>query len=398
MSRRFCFLALIAFMQIDALGGEQLRFSTTSQTLILVSGFPKCGIEGWGIGGAEVAVPGNVSAPIHNPAGMQMDKWIGYAELGKWASTEWLLNAKINGQWIAPSYAVIGFPLKPFHVSIGYFNEYNQLFILRSEIFTIDQPEGTGKFKEWARTKIKLHTYFGSMQYAPNEKLSIGLTLGFNAFSHFDKIGNTKAKGDGFGACWMAGIMIKPFEHFTFGYSLKYVSDIKYYLKVYEQPSQTLTIETDTTIQGNQPVRELQWDKFKYIAKFPILFETGFSYQVTKNWALYAELEVQKWRFLHEENFDVANYHLGSSISLARPFKLSFGYFTQNDSYATRWYWLEENPNDLDQRFLTVGIRADIFKSLSILGLAMDSHLLKRKHQPQKYLQSYYSAGLLIQL
>ena len=83
MIRRFCFLALIAFMQIDALGGEQLRFSTTSQTLILVSGFPKCGIEGWGIGGAEVAVPGNVSAPIHNPAGMQMDKWMA---MRKWRS------------------------------------------------------------------------------------------------------------------------------------------------------------------------------------------------------------------------------------------------------------------------------------------------------------------------
>lgn len=151
-------------------------------------------------------------------------------------------------------------------------------------------------------------------------------------------------------------------------------------------------IDADTT---NPIARILQSTRFKYIAQFPTIFETGFSYQIFRNWVLYAGVEYQKWQ-LRNENADIVNYHLGSSFSIAKPVELSLGYFTQYDPYRIFWDWAIHSK-EADQKFLSLGMKIHLFNAFSISLAALDSHLLKTKDQAEKYLQTYYSIGVAIQ-
>lgn len=380
-------VGLVLLSQNFGYSQDANRFPSPYPTWISNVSFTKIGVDNWAAGGAIISENKISTSPLTNPAALTVTKFGLYAESGKWSTSEWLEDIKINGNYVIPAFASLAFPFKKLTLCFGYMNYYQFQAKMRMMVRTIDQPEGTGEYIE-SKTNIRLNTFFSSVSYAPDEKISLGLTTGLNYLVQKDKIWKSTRDGDGFGLLLLAGILIKPFPKFSFGYNLKYLTVINYDMVLHEKEK---LIDLDPDEYGNNEIilGELSNDRFPYIAKFPLVFETGFMYQPFPFLSLHAKVEMQKWSESSSyEGEDIFNYHLGSRFNVLKWLILSLGYFTQDQLFyfpKAKFY---------DQKFLSTGLRIHINNSISLSACILDSHLLKEKRFADKYFQTYVAAGV----
>ncbi len=366
------------------------QFPSPYPTWISNVSFTKIGIDNWAAGGAMLADAKLSTSPFANPAALSVNKLGFYTEFGKTSTSEWMEDIKVNGQYVLPAFAAVVFPFKKFALSLGYMNYYQFQYKIRMEILTISEPEGTGEYTE-AKRNIKLHSFFSALSYAPDDKISLGLTAGFNYFTDDDKISTFTTAGDGFGLSVIAGLLIKPFPKISLGYTLKYLTDINYDFVERSAENLNTVIHLDPEMSGNYEtiIAQLSNEHYPYIAEFPLVFETGLMYQPFSRLSLYAKVEAQKWSSSSSyDGEDIINYHLGSKFNVSKWLSMSVGYFTQDQLF----YFPEAEL--YNQKFLSTGLRMQINESFAISACILDSHLLKEKKYADKYFQTYVAAGV----
>ncbi len=381
------FGGLVLLSQNFGYSQDANRFPSSYPTWISNMSFTKIGIDNWAAGGAIISENKISTSPLTNPAALTVNKFGLYVEFGKWSTSEWLEDIKINGHYVIPAFASLAFPFKKLTLCFGYMNYYQLQSKMKMMIRTVSQPEGTGEHFE-AKTNIRLNTFFSAVSYAPDEKISLGLTVGLNYLIHEDKIWTSTGDGDGFGLILITGLLIKPFPKFSFGYNLKYLTAINYDMVLHAKEQ---LIDLDPDVYGNNEIilAELSRDPFPYLAKFPLVFETGFMYQLFSFLSLHVKVEMQKWPTSSSyEGEDIVNYHLGSRFSALKWLDLSIGYFTQDKLFSF------PDVAFYDQKFLSTGLRIHINNSISLSAFILDSHLLKEKKYADKYYQTYAAAGI----
>lgn len=345
-------------------------------TPIFVSSFTRIGVDNYAAGGAALAQNSTTTAAFTNPAGFSVNKLSFYAELGKWSESDWHEDVNRNGHFVIPGYIAVGLPINKISVSLGYMNYYHNRYIYRTEVRTITEPGGTGEYIE-LENNIRLHTFFGSASYSQGEKFSLGFTAGLNYFVSNYGSWYENAKGDGFGFIFIAGLLIKPFQKFSFAYNLKYLPTINYDLSVnLKEP-----VIIDSTMSGNYEDSKYLAvsESYPYAVKFPFIFETGMMYQPFPFLSIYSKIEFQKWQGNNDR--DCLNYHLGANFLLLKWLTFSGGYFSQDESFI---YY------DIDQKFLTSGLRIQINESFSLSANIMDSHILKEKDIANSYYPIFF--------
>ena len=357
-------------------------FSKRFGTPIFVYSFTKIGVDNWASGGAALAQNSIPSAALTNPAGFSVSKLSFYAEFGKWATSEWNADTYLNGHFVLPGYISIGLPFYKISASFGYMNYYHFRLRYRTEVRTITDPEGTGEYIE-SETNIRLNNFFGSARYSPNDKISLGFTMGLNYLTRNDKMWHEKNEGNGFGFIFIAGLLIKPFQKFSFAYNVRYLTNINYDVSVYSQEP-VVDENIDSLMRGNYKDTKYLTvpESYPYTAKFPFVFETGVMYQPFSFLSVYSTIELQKWPDNEDRNF--VNYHLGAKLSLLKWLTFSTGYFSQKESFI--YYG--------DQKFLTSGIRIQINESISLSACIMDSHILKEEGIDDSFYQTFISTGI----
>jgi hypothetical protein len=313
-----------------------------------------------------------------------------YSESGKWSTSDWIESLKLNGQSIVPSYAAISLPYKNYVLSLGYSNYYNSVMKDKLQITTVTQPDGTGEYYEF-KDIVKLNTFWGCLNYPVTKQISVGLTIGCNYLSEHEQIYNLKATGHGYGFTIISGMIITPFNDLHLGYVFRYISDCKYDLKI-KSSHLIAPTDIDPELYGNNENILNEPDRFPYIARFPNELETGLSYRLLSALQLSGKIRISQWKLNRKTRVDIVTYHLGLQVDPLKQITLNAGYFTQKDPFYSDNYSTRYN---MDQKFLTVGMKLQLSHFIAISLNYLDSHLLMDKDH-SKFTQRYYSFGLAV--
>lgn len=313
--------------------------------------------------------------------------------------TDFWLKEFGQAQPFIPASAGFVYPVNSFVFGLGYVQKFNSRLFDEDELFTTEQPEGTGTTISLIEESV-LH-YFslsGSWKIenilSSSDQFSAGIHIGFNQLYFYEKIYTSTAKSFSNGWSWAAGLQYAIiFENdykLKSGLFFEKGSKIDATVKLGSGQEVVKQYDDDTTgNNGKIPVR-FPPKSWPMIADFPDRIHAGLELTTPDEYSFslqgsYVWMD-QTWRF-YKNQFNFAGL---VGIPVSEKLRIFGGFYsdTQNDHYSEQSYELFNiKSSGYRSLFFTAGVNF-VWQNLTFDLALADNHLSSGKYRTQTHLKA----------
>ncbi len=333
--------------------------------LIYENGFTPIGTSFWASGGAGIANPNNAEALFYNPAWSAKTKYTvligGLRQFEKRFALIENLDVNIGGGWLLPSYSLLARRFESGLLFLGYQNIYDFKKKFKTEIVTVEHPEGTGEFLTNTEEQT-LQNFFVGFNRALVAHLNVGIKVGLLRHHLSGEIGQRKIDSKvGYSYALDLGIIYEVGDQGHVALVYRYFDPLKYTIKM-EAPrflNDSDSIEWVVT-EIEQPFR------------LPWFLDLGVYFQPLRHLRVMLKLEYQEWKKVSKYYDNRLQLAVGATVTPNEHWKINFGAFTSGQ-------YPEEDNGIEDTPFVTAGINYRIKPGLILTASALSNTFFVKK-------------------
>ena len=362
MLKKLIFWTIVLFFNYDHLLAQHAEIKIAW----LTQGIVHQTMSGIGFPGSTINTISNVSSS--NPASLSDFNNLSFGISKQFSS-------KIYPVWIAdigykpinnylPQSTALVITRNNFSVGLGFTQKYNSILDLGEyEIFTPEQPEGTGEIFNITDETI-IYSYSGIFSYKlldcliPDASINVGMRIDLDRLWHKSRFYYETLDAKEYGISCAAGIRynveLNPVLNFRAG--LYYEKSPKINTTGYISTKGGNIQPTSEPFYGSNPVSNEAWNEYPVVANLPDKLHFGI-FLIHKNTiGITGDVTKVYWSQVLDNNNDQFNFSTSLIIKPVKTITASIGFLSLNRTYNGEADYYFDINGKLNAFFITGGL------------------------------------------